>query len=437
MNSAVPEVRGIDTQARIPVLALMAELLIFFFAPVISVPDLKFSPWEGTFGLWKLADLADALNWQYGDFVERSMAEAIRQPLLIGMVLFLAGVILFLNAYRLRKLSGSSVLLGRILFGVMGCLGIGVFALVTWLNLKLNQFLAIENTLMTLTRDSKIQVTAWTCLLLVAAWIMIPTLSGMMNLHKDYDPEAFITRSGRDRTGMSGRTMASMVLVVTAIPLVILFGIFILNDRSDYFISLCVIVLSMMPFFISFENRRPQAREIVVIAVMAALAVTGRAAFVMVPFFKPVSAIVIVTGIALGGEAGFLTGALAAFVSNFLFGQGPWTPWQMFSFGMIGFLAGVLFRSAAKKRNHKGFMPALCIYGFLSVLGIYGVLMDTCTVMTGTGSWNKGAFLAAYASGLPVNLVHAGSTVIFLLVLGKPILDKLDRIKKKYGLMEP
>ena len=92
----------------------------------------------------------------------------------------------------------------------------------------------------------------------------------------------------------------------------------------------------MLPFFLVFENRRPQAREVVVIAVMAALAVAGRAAFFMLPQFKPTAAIVIIAGVGLGAEAGFLTGALAGFVSNFFFGQGPWTPWQMFAFGIPG-----------------------------------------------------------------------------------------------------
>ena len=84
-----------------------------------------------------------------------------------------------------------------------------------------------------------------------------------------------------------------------------------------------------------FEDRKPQAREVLLIAVMAAIAVVGRMAFFMLPQFKPVTAIVIITGISLGAEAGFLTGAVAGFVSNFFFGQGPWTPWQMFAFGII------------------------------------------------------------------------------------------------------
>ena len=80
---------------------------------------------------------------------------------------------------------------------------------------------------------------------------------------------------------------------------------------------------------------------------MAAMCVVGRTAFSIVPLpnFKPVTAIVMITGIAFGPEAGYLTGALAALLSNFLFGQGPWTPWQMFSWGIVGFLTGTLYRT--------------------------------------------------------------------------------------------
>ena len=168
---------------------------------------------------------------------------------------------------------------------------------------------------------------------------------------------------------------------------------------------------------------------------MAGLGVAGRTAFFMLPQFKPTAAIVIITGVSLGAEAGFLTGALAGFVSNFFFGQGPWTPWQMFSFGIIGFLAGLIFRRKRGKWKH--FTLRLCIYGGLSTLIIYGFLMDTASVFMGLGAVQETAFLAAYISGFPMNMIHATASVVFLAVLGNPIMRKLDRIKKKYGILEP
>ena len=113
------------------------------------------------------------------------------------------------------------------------------------------------------------------------------------------------------------RTWTAMALILVAIPFVIFFGIFFLNDRSEVFIALCIIGLAMIPFFMVFEERKPQAREILLIAVMAAIAVVGRIAFFMIPQFKPMAAVVILAGVGLGAEAGFLTGAMAGFVSNF------------------------------------------------------------------------------------------------------------------------
>ena len=136
-------------------------------------------------------------------------------------------------------------------------------------------------------------------------------------------PAVYVEPIDREDRRVGRRTWTAIVLILVAIPLVIFFGIFFLNDRSNVFIGICIICLAMLPFAMIFENRKPQARELLVIAVMAAIAVAGRMAFFMIPQFKPVCAVVIIAGIGLGAEAGFLTGAVSGFVSNFFFGQGP------------------------------------------------------------------------------------------------------------------
>ncbi len=234
-------------------------------------------------------------------------------------------------------------------------------------------------------------------------------------------------------TRMHKRTLMAALLILFVIPATIAFGILFLDDRKYYFISLMIIVETMLPFFMIFENRKPEAREMVVIAVLAAIAVAGRAAFFMLPHFKPVTAIVIIAGVCLGPEAGFLTGALAGFVSNFFFGQGPWSPWQMFSFGIIGFLAGILFKKGWLKKKRS----SLCIYGGFAALVIYGLLMDTCSLFMWTPVTSWAQALAIYASGFPVNVVHGSATVFFLYILSQPMIEKIDRIKVKYGMMEP
>ncbi|MGB5822800.1 MAG: energy-coupling factor transporter ATPase [Proteocatella sp.] len=231
---------------------------------------------------------------------------------------------------------------------------------------------------------------------------------------------------------LSKRTVAASLMILLAIPLTIWFGIYYLNDRKYYIISMMVILETMIPFVMVFERRKPQARELVIISVLCAIAVAGRAAFFMIPQFKPVVAIVIIAGVCFGGEAGFLVGAVSGFVSNFFFGQGPYTPWQMFAFGIIGFLAGVLFRKGLLLRDKK----ALCVFGGLATFIIYGGLMNPAAVIIFQNSINMKTLMAAYISGIPFDLIHAASTVIFLYIISEPMLEKLDRIKMKYGLLE-
>ena len=228
------------------------------------------------------------------------------------------------------------------------------------------------------------------------------------------------------------RMIFGMVLILAAIPAILVLGMTVMQERGMYFVSLGIICLAILPFVVLFENRRPQARELVLIAVLTAIAVAGRAAFFMTPQFKPVTAIVIIAGIALGAQAGFLTGALSGFVSNFFFGQGPWTPWQMFAFGIIGFLAGVLFHKREKRQQESRLV--VCIFGGIATFFIYGLLLDTSSYLMYTSQISRAALLAIYASGLPFNLIHASSTVIFLLFLYHPLLKKLERVKLKYGL---
>lgn len=227
------------------------------------------------------------------------------------------------------------------------------------------------------------------------------------------------------------KTLISLFLVLVLVPATILLGVFVLHDRAYYFVSLLLIVYTMVPFFLLFEKRKPQARELVVIAVLCAIAVAGRAAFFMLPQVKPMMAVVILAGVALGPQAGFLTGAVSAFVSNFFFGQGPWTPWQMFCFGIVGFLAGLLFREGRLKPGR----ISLCVFGGLCTLVIYGGIMNPASVLLGSAKLTWGAVLTSYLTGLPMDLIHAASTVVFLLVLSKPMLEKLSRIQIKYGLL--
>lgn len=205
-----------------------------------------------------------------------------------------------------------------------------------------------------------------------------------------------------------------------------------LNGREYYLISIVIIVAAILVFLWSFEHRKPKTREIVVLAVMTAIAIVGRVLFFMTPQFKPCAAVIIITGIMLGREAGFLCGAVTAFASDFFFGQGPWTPWQMIAFGLIGFVSALIFSGRGRRLADNRIF--LCGYGFVMTFFVYGLIMDTATVLMYTDQPKVAAFAAAYASGVVFNAIHGVSTVVFLWLLAKPIFSKLERIKRKYGM---
>jgi len=238
------------------------------------------------------------------------------------------------------------------------------------------------------------------------------------------------------------RFWLSLIIMVVLVPLAVWF--FSRFDRKFYLSALTIIVLTMSAFFLHFESRKPQARELVILAVLCALAVASRAAFIAVPHFKPMLAIVMLTGIAFGPEAGFLCGAISGFASNFIFGQGPWTPWQMFAYGIGGMLAGLfamwgILKKAPRAWRNKGWMDilGLAVFGFLCILLVVGPLLDTSTFFTMATSYSAAAVRAVYLAGVPVNCIHGTAVALTMLLFGKPLLDRLQRIKIKYGMMEP
>lgn len=214
-------------------------------------------------------------------------------------------------------------------------------------------------------------------------------------------------------------------------PLTIWMGMSLFQDRRYLFTALLVLLECTAAFLLSFERRRPQAREVAVIAVLCALGVAGRTAFSMLPQCKPVIALTVLTGAALGGESGFLVGAVTMLASNVLFGQGPWTPWQMFALGLIGLLAGALF--------HHGPLPTerapLAVFGAVSALGVYGLIMNTASALMWQGELTWGMVMAYWGAGLPMDLVQAAATALYLWFLAGPVLEKLGRLQTKYGIL--
>ena len=236
-----------------------------------------------------------------------------------------------------------------------------------------------------------------------------------------------------EKRRLSKRTVIAVAVILLLIPLTLYLGVVLLPQKQYYVTATAILLECMLPFFLVFEGRRPKARELVIISVLFALAIAGRAAFFMLPQFKPVLAVVIISGAAFGGETGFLVGAVTMLVSNMMFSQGPWTPWQMFAAGLIGALAGVLCRKGFLRRTRL----SLCVFGAICTVVIYGGIMNPTSVLMWVGNapdWR--IILTYYLTGLPMDCVHAAATAIFLWFLAEPMLEVLERVKAKYGLTE-
>ena len=233
---------------------------------------------------------------------------------------------------------------------------------------------------------------------------------------------------------MKRSVLISLAVLLVLIPATLFLGTR-LTGRMYYLTSTLVVLETMLPFFLRFETRKPKARELVILAVMCALATVSRLV-VLLPNFKPITGIIMITGMAFGPEAGFLTGAVSAFASNFFFSQGPWTPWQMMAYGTGGFLAGLVFYRIQDPAGTWKKLAGLAAFGFLAVLLVVGPLLDCCTLFTtGTAITWKFA-LAVFTVGLPHNFQHALATAATLLLFGKPLLWKLNRLRVKYGMLE-
>ena len=231
---------------------------------------------------------------------------------------------------------------------------------------------------------------------------------------------------------LSPRTKLTLALSLMLIPLTLWAGLKFGGGRKYMVISLAIILETMAPFLLIFEGRKPQARELVILSVLSALAIGGRAVFFALPGFKPVAAMVMLTGVAFGAEAGFMVGAMTMFCSNVLFGQGPWTPWQMFAMGIMGLLAGVCFRKGILHRERL----SLAVFGGLMTFLVYGGVMNPASVLMYQPEPDWQMILTACVTGVPADAVHALATAMFLWFLSEPMLEKLDRVKVKYGLIE-
>ncbi len=190
-------------------------------------------------------------------------------------------------------------------------------------------------------------------------------------------------------------------------------------------ISVAASIVLVGIWFLLYGRKRGSAVKSVTVAALTALSCVGRLVFALFPHFKPVTAIVIIAGASLGSGAGFMTGALSAAISNMYFGQGPWTPFQMAVWGIIGMLSGFCGKYILKNK-------ALMI-SFGAVCGaLYSAMMDIFTMFSAGDGVSLSKYIFYLSAGLPVAAVYALSNGIFLWLLGDFLCRRLLRIKKKY-----
>lgn len=217
------------------------------------------------------------------------------------------------------------------------------------------------------------------------------------------------------------------ILLSILVPAIVIIGCLVFREKQYAFVSAIVAIIACGVFFLSFEKKEHSAQRLTIIAALTAIAIVSRIIFSPLQGFKPVTAIIIITAMYFGSEAGFMVGAMTALISNFYFSQGPWTPFQMLTWGLIGLLAGIFAESLKNKKAWR------LIFGALAGI-LFSMLMDVYSVLWIDGNFNLPRYAFYLTSSLKFTIIFAVSNVVFLLILADPIGKKLERIKTKYDL---
>lgn len=199
---------------------------------------------------------------------------------------------------------------------------------------------------------------------------------------------------------------------------------------SNYILLSSIFALAICAVFLfAFERKKPSARDILPIVIMCVIASIGRVIFSFLPAVQPVTAIVIIMGVCFGAQTGFVTGSLCALISNIFIGHGPWTPWQMLAWGLIGIIAAGISKFRIGRSTF-----ILVIYSILAGF-LYSLIMDIWTISTLSEGLNTSIVLTTFGLGLIYNIGHAIGNAIFIIILYKPLSKKLLRMTDKYGIL--
>jgi prenyltransferase beta subunit len=179
--------------------------------------------------------------------------------------------------------------------------------------------------------------------------------------------------------------------------------------------------------FAWYEHSRPPARMVALVAALAALAVAGRLVFTPIPNVVATTDIVLITGLAVGAAPGFAVGALAAAISNLWLGQGPWTPWEMAGWGMVGLGGAALGAVTGRRIGRWGLAIACGFAGFA-----YGALLDYSVMVSYGGEQSLDRYLAISARGVPFNVAHAAGNAVLALAAGPALIRMISRYRERF-----
>lgn len=200
---------------------------------------------------------------------------------------------------------------------------------------------------------------------------------------------------------------------------------------TNWYIPAAVIcVIAMIPFFAVYERRRHLVANLTIVASVTAVAVISRAAFFALPQIKPIASVCVIAGIVFGAHTGFICGALAMLASNIIFGQGPWTPFQMLGLGLTAFICALIFRNQRLRSSR----IALALISGVVTFAVYGLIVDIQSVLFYVSDYNIASCLAVFASGAPMNAIFGATTGVIMALIGKNATERLDHIRVKYGL---
>jgi energy-coupling factor transport system substrate-specific component len=191
--------------------------------------------------------------------------------------------------------------------------------------------------------------------------------------------------------------------------------------------STLVLVAVLAAGFAWYERTHPSARVLALIATLAGLAALGRIAFAPLPNVKPTTDIVLIAGYALGGAPGFAVGSVSALASNLFFGQGPWTPWQMAGWGLVG-VGGAGLAALTRRTASRTILAIAC--GLAGAF--FGVVMNLHLWVLYSGDHTPAKLAAYFATSLPFDVAHIIGNVAFCLAFGPALVRALQRYRARF-----